>query len=145
MPERIWSARWSGTRRTSRRATAWSIRSPRPASAWTSRRSDRRDARWTGDAGPGDPAIPARVLRQVLLVVILGVIEGRLVGDLGRDRAESLLPQRGLERLSRLLGRRALLLAGRVDPAAVLRARVVALAHPLRGIVALPEYSQQLR
>jgi len=34
----IWSARWSGTRRTSRRATAWSIRSPRPASAWTSSR-----------------------------------------------------------------------------------------------------------
>src|SRR3989442_13068468 len=105
---------------------------------------DAGHARRTRDAGPAQAAVPARVLRQVLLVVVLRVIEGRLLRDLGGNRAESLLSQGGLERLARLFGRRTLLLHSRVDRAAVLRPDVVALAQSLRGIVVLPEHPQQL-
>src|ERR1700722_14067923 len=48
-----------------------------------------RDARpdRAGDAGAAEPAIAERVLRQILLVVILGEIELRRLADLGGDTA----------------------------------------------------------
>src|SRR5216683_1974108 len=49
-----------------------------------------------GHAGAADPAVAARILRQVLLVVVLGVIERRLVGDLGGDLAVAGFRERAL-------------------------------------------------
>src|SRR5882724_11592022 len=97
------------------------------------------DAGRAGHAGSTEAAVSAWVLRQVLLVVVLRVVEGRLRGDLGRDRAVTGLAERGLERLARLL--RGLTLRRRrgVDRAAVLRADVVPLAHALGRVMALPE------
>src|SRR5689334_19977351 len=46
------------------------------------------------DARPANPAIAARVLRQILLVVGLGVVERRRVGDLRGDRAIALFGKR---------------------------------------------------
>src|ERR1035441_10130672 len=48
-----------------------------------------RDADGAGDAGAAEAAVATRTLGQVLLVVVLGVIEGVLWGlldELGRDR-----------------------------------------------------------
>src|SRR5687767_15531644 len=47
-------------------------------------------------AGAAKPAISERVLRQILLVVVLGEIELRRVDDLGGDRPEVELLQLGL-------------------------------------------------
>ena len=53
-----------------------------------------RDARpdLAGDAGAAEPAIAARVLGEVLLVVVLGEVERAGLGDLGRDRRRSRAP-----------------------------------------------------
>src|ERR1700722_9569905 len=45
-------------------------------------------------AGAAEAAIAVRILRQILLVVILGEVEGRRVADLGRDRAQAFGRQR---------------------------------------------------
>ena len=45
-----------------------------------------------GDAGAAEAAVAARVLREVLLVVVLGVVKRRRVSDLGRDRAVARSP-----------------------------------------------------
>ena len=44
------------------------------------------DADRAGHARPTQTAVAPRVLRQVLLVVVLGVVEGARIEDLGRDR-----------------------------------------------------------
>src|SRR4051794_5815364 len=96
------------------------------------------------DARATQAAVPVGHLGEVLLVVVLGVVELAELRDLGRDRAEAGLAQPLAEhRLrslhgGRLLGRR------RVDRRAVLGTGVVALAHALRRIVALPEQPQDL-
>ena len=41
----------------------------------------------TGHARAADAAIAVGILRQVLLVIVLGVVERRRVGDLGGDAA----------------------------------------------------------
>ena len=46
------------------------------------------DAHRAGDARPAKAAVPVRVLRQVLLVIVLGVVELRRRKNLGRDGAE---------------------------------------------------------
>src|SRR5262245_23892039 len=94
-------------------------------------------------AGAAEPAVAARVLVQVLLVVVLREVEGRRLADLGGDRAEAGLAERARVGVARRLGRLALRLAVGVDGRAVLGADVVALAHALRGVVALPEDLQQ--
>jgi len=45
------------------------------------------DASRTGDPRAAEPAVAVRILGEVLLVVILGVIEGRRLADLGGDGA----------------------------------------------------------
>src|SRR3984957_19119821 len=45
-------------------------------------------------AGAAEAAIAVRILRQILLVVILGEVEGRRVADLGRDRTKAFGRQR---------------------------------------------------
>src|SRR5947209_5825716 len=114
-------------------------------SAWCSpplRR--RRDAHGTADSGAAQPAIAAGVLGEVLLVVGLGVIERAGLRDLGRDLAVASAAQHGLVSGPRLVGGRALGLVAPEDRRAVLRADVVALAHPLGGVVSLPEQLQHL-
>src|SRR5690606_19588732 len=90
------------------------------------------DADGAGHAGATEPAVPARVLGEVLLVVVLRVIERRQRPDLGRDLAEAGVEQPALEGLARPLGRLPLGLAREVDARAVLGPDVIALAHTLR-------------
>src|SRR5258708_18170724 len=62
------------------------------------------EAHRAGDAGAAEPAVTARVLRQVLLMVVLGVVEGRLARDLRRDAPEPRRAERPLVRLARGFG-----------------------------------------
>src|SRR5680860_1064666 len=94
-------------------------------------------------------AVAPGVLRQVLLVVVLGVVEVPVAGlrqrlDLGRDGAVAGGAQALLVRLARGRGGLGLLRGGGVDQRAVLRPAVVALTHALRGVVLLPERHEQL-
>src|SRR5437762_11499856 len=57
-----------------------------------------------GHAGATEAAIPAGILRQILLVVVLGVIEWRLGGDLRRNLPVPRLRQRLLILLARCFG-----------------------------------------
>src|SRR4051794_30629992 len=109
--------------------------------AATLRRRSRRDAgadraRHTGAA---EPAIAGRIFRQILLVIVLGEIELRRLDDLGGDLAIAFGRQRLAERSLGFLGRLLLRRGGRVDAGAILGADVVALAHTLGRVVALPE------
>src|SRR5439155_16467518 len=97
-----------------------------------------------GDAGAAESAVAHRVLREVLLVVRLGVVERPGRRDLGRDLAVACGPELLLERGASRLGDRALLVAIRIDRRAVLRADVIPLPHPLRGVVVLPEEAEDL-
>src|SRR5580704_294269 len=94
-------------------------------------------------AGAAKSAITVRILRQVLLVIVLGEIERRRIADLGGDRPHPL----GFERLGigglRGLRRGALLRREYVDAGTVLRADVVALTHALGRIVAFPKRLEQ--
>src|SRR5262249_53890025 len=80
-------------------------------------------------AGTAEPAVAKRVLRQILLVIILGVVERRRVEDFRGDRTVAALVERRLESRLRRFGGRALRRARHVDAGAILRADVVALAH----------------
>ena len=78
-------------------------------------------------------------------MVVLGVVELGRVHDLGRDLAVAGLAQPLAGSSSRDAERGlALRVRGHVDPGAVLGADVVALAHALGRVVALPEQAQQL-
>src|SRR5436190_10133782 len=86
----------------------------------------------TGDARPPEAAVPIRIFREVLLVVVLGVVELGRGQDLGRDRAVARGGELNLEPVARQLRRAPLSLVEIVDARAVLRADVVALPHALR-------------
>src|SRR5690606_2228152 len=103
------------------------------------------DAHRTGDAGAAQAAVAVGILgvRQVLLVVGLGEVEGAGGGDLGGDGAVAGGGQGLLVGLAGGLGRLALGLGVGVDGRAVLGADVVALAHALGGVVGLPEDAQK--
>src|SRR3954454_507498 len=109
------------------------------SSAWLGRQPD-----GAADAGSADPAVATRVLRQVLLVVVLGVVERLVRLDLGRDLAIARLPELVAVQTQRLLGGGCLAWVGHVDRRAVLRPEVVALTHALRRVVVLPEDPQHL-
>src|SRR5262245_38022807 len=98
-----------------------------------------RHADRAADARAAETAVAAGVLPQVLLVVRLGVVEAAERLDLGRD-----LPLAGARQLGRVavagrLHGGALRPRREVDRGAVLGAVVVALAHALGRVVALPE------
>src|SRR5919197_4190908 len=80
------------------------------------------------------------LLLEVLLVVVLGLVEGGRGDDLGRDALREPRLHLGLR------GERLLLLLRRVeeDRGAVLAADVRALAVPLSGVVRAPEEVEQL-
>src|ERR1700691_5028703 len=89
-------------------------------------------------------AIPARILRQILLVIVLRVEEWRRFANLGGDGTAMGRGQRFLEDAPGVFCREALLLIEREYGRAVLAADIVALSHTLRGIVRFPERAQQV-
>src|SRR5262249_55554811 len=95
-------------------------------------------------AGPAQAAIAHRVLRQILLVIVLGEVERRRIEDFRCDRTEAPRLELALVLRFRGLGGFALYGRERVDAGAVLRAHVVALAHALGRIVVFPERLEQL-
>src|SRR5919199_260414 len=95
-------------------------------------------------AGPAQATVTIGNLVEVLLVVALGVVERAGGRDLRGDRAVTGMPPRLLIRVAGLFGGPTLLVIGVVDRRAVLRAYVVALAHPLRWVVGLPEHREQV-
>src|SRR3954464_15516504 len=88
-------------------------------------------------ARSADAAIALRILRQVLLVFVLGVMERRRrIHDLGGDRAETRVRQSLLVGIA-ARDRGVVLLPGvAIDRGPILGAGVVALAHALGRIVA---------
>src|SRR5690606_4862126 len=92
-----------------------------------------------GNACAAEPAIAIRILCQILLVIILGKIEGRRIKDFGCDRAIALLGNLVTISLARGFRRLALRVARYINAGAVLRADIIALPHALRGIVRFPE------
>src|ERR1043165_3004415 len=94
-----------------------------PASVAPSRCSPGRlQPHGTAHAGAAEPAVAVRILRQVLLVVVLGVVELRRRKDFRRDRAVAALRQRALILVAGALRRRALRRIVEVDAGAILRA-----------------------
>src|SRR5688572_2098978 len=96
-----------------------------------------------GDAGATVAAVSHRILRQVLLMITLGVVELRGVEDLGGDAAVPGGAQHALVGVAGRLGEPPLLGRVHIDAGTVLRADVVALPHALGGVVALPENLQE--
>src|SRR4029077_659106 len=96
------------------------------------------------DPGRVIGAIPIRVLRQVLLVVVLGVVEGRRRRDLGGDPAEPGGCQTLLVGGAGCLGDALLSIVGRQDNGSILGPHVVALAVALARVVVLPEDLEEL-
>src|SRR5215207_3067082 len=82
-----------------------------------------------GDPRAAETAITVRVLREVLLVVVLGEVEFRRRHDLRGDLPVPRLRQPRLELVPSTLGFLQLLLGVVVDSRAVLRADVAPLAH----------------
>src|SRR5579885_875460 len=101
-------------------------------------RLGREEADGTGDAGAAEAAVAVRILREVLLVVVLGVVERPGLRDLGGDLAVARFRELLLEHRARRLRHLPLRLAAPVDSGAVLRAEIVPLPHALRRVVALP-------
>ena len=93
---------------------------------------------------PARPQYPFGHLVEVLLVVLLGVVEGRGRLDLGRDRLVAGRPQVLVVGGQRHLRGLLLGVVGEVDARAVLGADVVALAHPLGRVVLLEEDLEQV-
>src|SRR5690606_19608501 len=108
-------------------------------------RSSGADADLAADAGAADPAIAARILRQVLLVLFFRVVEGRRgEHDFGGDVAMPGRCEALLVGIAAGQGRLVLRLGVAMDHRAVLAADIVALAHALGRVMALPEAREQL-
>src|SRR5262245_2658506 len=90
---------------------------------------------WTAHPRAAEPAVSIRVLVQILLMVVLGVVERRRIGDLCGDTTVAGLSQFVLECRACRLGGRSLRGRIAIDRRPILRAGVVTLPHPLRGIV----------
>src|SRR5262245_49894140 len=120
------------------------MKSRRPAATAAIGRPLDADTGLAGHAGAAETAVAVGILREILLVVVLGVVELRRRQNLGRDRPVAGLRERPLVLVARSLRGGALRLVVEIDPGAILRADVVALAHALRRIVALPERLQQV-
>src|SRR5262245_47304895 len=93
----------------------------------------------TGHPGPAETAVSARVLGEILLVIILGIVEGRGRLDFRRDRAIPRFPEARLIGIAAAQCGLALFVRIGVDRRTVLGADVVALTQALRGIVGLPK------
>src|SRR6185437_9319414 len=100
--------------------------------------------RFKGHSTAAQPAVATGVLRQILLMIVLGVKEPGRVTDFRGDGAVSGGGEPGLIRAPGNLGCIPLCLVGHVNRGAVLRADVASLPHPLRGVVRLPEGLEQI-
>jgi hypothetical protein len=58
---------------------------PTPPEGGNGRSASRREPDRARHAGPANAAVPVGVLREVLLMVVLSVVEGPGLADLGRD------------------------------------------------------------
>src|SRR5829696_3335983 len=94
-------------------------------------------------AGTAQTAVSVRYLVQVLLVVGLGIVERASGRNLRGNRIVTGTPKRLLVGVTALLSGPTLLVTRVVDCRAVLRADVVALTHPLRRVMGLPEHCEQ--
>src|SRR5439155_24616388 len=90
-----------------------------------------RQARRASDPGAAATAITPRVLGEVLLVVVFGVVELSGGADLGGDGLVARLAEHALGGIAGGEGRLLLRVALRVDRRSVLGAHVVAPAHAL--------------
>src|SRR3990170_988666 len=116
-----------------------------PSSLWaTARSAALGQAGGATHTGTAHAAVARGVLRQVLLMIVLGVIEFRGLPDLGCDGAEAGRPEHLLVGEPGGLGGSPFGVPVAIDDRAVLRPHVVALAHPLRRVVILPEDPQQV-
>src|SRR5438132_871883 len=86
------------------------------------------------DASAAEATVAAGVLGEVLLVVVLGVVEVMRDRDLGSDRPQASTREHLLVGVARGFGRGALRIVAAQQYGSVLRAGVVALAHPLCGV-----------
>src|SRR5689334_10553032 len=77
------------------------------------------DANRAAHAGAAEAAVAVRILRQVLLVIVLGVVELGRGTDLGRNRAVAGFGDRPLIVVARPFGGFFLLLVEIVDPGSV--------------------------
>src|SRR5215469_5810478 len=100
--------------------------------------------RFKGHSTAAQPAVAIGILREILLVIILGVKELRRVADFRGDGAVSRGGELRLISVPRGLGSVPLRLVSHVDRGAILRTDVAPLPHPLRGIVRLPERLEQI-
>src|SRR5437773_8485423 len=73
--------------RTARRAARPWTRRARHARALDPLPRRDRESSGTAHAGAADAAVAPRILREVLLVIVLGVVELRRIEDFGGDRA----------------------------------------------------------
>src|SRR5262249_42686845 len=92
-----------------------------------------------GHSGALQAAIAARVLGQILLVIVFREIEWPGGLDLGRNRRVARLAKRLAIGLPGSFGIAPLAVARPIDGRAVLRPDVVALAHPLGRVVRFEE------
>src|ERR1700689_549040 len=97
----------------------------------------------TGNPGAAETAIAVRVLRQVLLVIVLGEIERRRVLYVCGDGGQALRGQRLGVACARGFGGGALLRREHIDAGPVLRTDIVALTHALGRVVAFPKSFEQ--
>src|SRR5208282_5915294 len=97
----------------------------------------------TSDPGAAEAAISVRILREILLVVVLGEVERRGFADLSGDLAQPGGIEPALIGFSRRLCRAALRRREGVYRRAILGADIVALPHALGRVVALPEQFQE--
>ena len=96
------------------------------------------------NAGAAQAAIAVGDLGEVLLVVVLCIIEGGGGGNLCGDLAKSRSFQASLKGGFAVFGGGKLAGIKCIDAGAVLGAHIVALAHALGRVVALPKDGQQV-
>src|SRR5215207_3641509 len=102
------------------------------------------EANRAAHARPAQTAVSIGDLVEVLLMVGLGIIERASGRELRGNRTVTGTPKRLLVGVAGLLSGPTLLVACVVDCRAVLRADVVALTHPLRRVMGLPEHCEQV-
>src|SRR5258708_164743 len=121
--------------------------SPRIASRTITRLRERRaplsrrrgNADRTAHARAAEAAIAHRILRQILLMVVLGKIKCRRIEDFGGDGTKAPRLELLAIHFFRCFRGPALVGSEGIEAGAILRAHVVALAHALGRIVILPE------
>src|SRR5262249_23653268 len=96
------------------------------------------------DARSFEPAVAVRDLVEVLLVVVLGVVEGARGSDFGRDRVLARAAQICVVGVTNPFRRLLLRIVDEEDPGAVGRPYIVPLAHALGRVVLLEEHLQQI-